>query len=165
MKAKIIVKSIIFNFSFGKILLMQRSKTDLVGANTWEGEGGNIEAGETLEEAIRREIREETKITEVEIGRIAYVTLVDGDNPYLIVAYFCEVSTENVSLSDEHQAFMWASKEECRRILPAAIIEDFEKTIDLNVNAVFVCSKVAAKYMKEQDIHIHLFHPQGSPFQ
>ncbi len=29
-------------------------------------------------------------------------------------------------------------------------VEDFEKTIDLNVNAVFVCSKVAAKYMKEQ---------------
>ncbi len=29
-------------------------------------------------------------------------------------------------------------------------VEDFEKTMDLNVNAVFVCSKVAAKYMKEQ---------------
>lgn len=29
-------------------------------------------------------------------------------------------------------------------------VEDFEKTIDLNINAVFVCSKVAAKYMKEQ---------------
>lgn len=29
-------------------------------------------------------------------------------------------------------------------------VEDFEKTIDLNINAVFVCSKVAAKFMKEQ---------------
>jgi len=125
MKAKIIVKSIIFNKTLGKILLMQRSKTDLVGANTWEGVGGNIEAGETLEEAIKREIREETKITEVEIGRIAYATLVDGDNPYLIVAYFCEVSTENVSLSDEHQAFMWASKDECRKILKKRSFSNF----------------------------------------
>jgi 3-oxoacyl-[acyl-carrier protein] reductase/7-alpha-hydroxysteroid dehydrogenase len=29
-------------------------------------------------------------------------------------------------------------------------VEDFEKTIDLNVNAVFICAQAAAKIMKEQ---------------
>lgn len=29
-------------------------------------------------------------------------------------------------------------------------VSDFEKTVDINLTSVFVCSKVAAKYMKEQ---------------
>lgn len=127
MKADIIVKSIIFHRVHNRLLLVQRGNADSVGAGTWEGAGGNVEPGETPEEAIRREIREETGITEVKIGQIAYVTLIGGDAPYLIIAYLCEVSTEEVILSDEHQACMWASEEECRKILPAAIIEDFEK--------------------------------------
>ena len=47
MKADIIVKGIIFNRKLNKILLVQRSKRDPIGANTWENAGGNIEYGET----------------------------------------------------------------------------------------------------------------------
>lgn len=43
------------------------------------------------------------------------------------IAYFCESFTEDVALSDEHQAFLWANKEECIERLPKEIIADFEK--------------------------------------
>lgn len=59
MNAEIAVKSIIFNRNFNKILLIQRSNDDPTGANTWEGAGGVIERGEELEEALKREIKEE----------------------------------------------------------------------------------------------------------
>lgn len=127
MKADIIVKSIIFNRDIGRVLLIQRSGNDSIGANTWENAGGNVEYGETPEEAIKREIREETGITEIIIERVAYVTLVNTEEPYLIIAYLCEAKTEAVTLSNEHQAFIWADKDECRNMLPKAIIDDFEK--------------------------------------
>lgn len=127
MNAEIAVKSIIFNRNHNRILLIQRSNDDPIGANTWESAGGNLECGEKPEEAIKREIREETGITEITIKNVAYVTLVNNDEPYLIIAYICETQTETVALSNEHQAFMWADKEACKEMLPKAIIDDFDK--------------------------------------
>ncbi len=126
MNAQIVVKSILFNRNRNRILLIQRSNDDPVGANTWENAGGNIECGEKPEEAIKREIREETGITDITVKNIAYVSLVNGDEPYLIIAYICESQTETVILSNEHRAFKWADKEACKVMLPKAIIDDFD---------------------------------------
>lgn len=127
MHADLVVKGILFNKDFNRILLMQRSGDDPTGANTWEGVGGNIEYGETPEEALKREIHEEAGISEIAIRNVAYVTIVNGDAPYLIIAYICESQTEMVTLSNEHQAFMWADQDECKAMLPRAIIDDFDK--------------------------------------
>ena len=125
MKEDIIVKGIIFNRKLNKILLVQRCEADEVGPNTWENAGGNIEAGETPEAAIRREIQEETGIAEVKIERVGYVTLVNSEKPYLIIAYLCDAVTDVVTLSKEHQAYIWADREACMNMLPKAIIDDF----------------------------------------
>ena len=127
MRADLVVKGIIFNREYDRILLIQRSNDDSVGADSWEGVGGNIECGEMPEEALKREIREETGITEIAVKNVAYVTLVDANEPYLIIAYICESQTEAVTLSDEHQAYMWADVNTCKEMLPKAIIDDFDK--------------------------------------
>lgn len=127
MNADIVVKGIIFNRNLNRFLLVQRSKKDSIGANSWENAGGNVECGEHPEEAMKREIREETGITDIRIERVAYVTLVNAKKLYLIIAYLCETLTEAVALSEEHQAFIWANKEECTERLPREIIADFER--------------------------------------
>ena len=127
MNAEIAVKGIIYNKNLNRILLIQRSNDDPTGANTWEGAGGCIENGEEPEDAIRREIREETGITEITVKNVAYVSLLNGCKPFLIIAYICESLTETVTLSSEHQAFIWADKEDCKALLPKAIFDDFEK--------------------------------------
>ena len=126
MKADIVVKGIIYNRVLKKILLVQRCGSDDIGANTWENAGGNVEYDEAPEEAMMREIREETGLTDVNIRRVAYVTLVNADNPYLIIAYLCEVTTDEVKLSAEHQAYVWADRTEAIEKLPKAIIDDLE---------------------------------------
>lgn len=124
MKADIIVKSIIFNRKLNKILLLQRASDDDTGAGTWENAGGNMENGESLDAAVLREVREETGITDIVIGNVAYVTLFRAD--VLIIVYYCEAMTDIVTISNEHQAYMWADKNDCLNILPQGIIEDLE---------------------------------------
>ncbi len=127
MTADIVTKSIILNRKLSKFLLIQREKKDSVGANTWENAGGNVECGEDLEEAMLREIKEETGITDIKIERVAYVSLVNAKKPYLIIAYLCETLTDTVTLSEEHQSFTWADEEACRKLLPKEIVSDFER--------------------------------------
>ena len=127
MTAKIIVKCIIYNRVLNRFLLVQRCKNDDTGANTWENAGGNIEGKETPEEAVFREIKEETGISDIEIKHIAYVSILEGEMPNLLIVYLCETATDNVKVSFEHQAYIWADEEKCRALLPKAIICDFEK--------------------------------------
>ncbi|KKU25817.1 MAG: NUDIX hydrolase [Microgenomates group bacterium GW2011_GWA2_46_16] len=44
----------------GKILALRRDPNDVRRPNCWDFPGGNYEAGETVDECIKREIREET---------------------------------------------------------------------------------------------------------
>ena len=74
-----------------------------------------------------REVKEETGITDIEIKKIAYVSILEGELPDLLIVYLCETATENVTVSFEHQAYIWADEEQCRALLPKAIIGDFEK--------------------------------------
>ncbi len=89
--------------------------------------GGGVKFLETSEEAIIREIKEETGISDIEIKHIAYVSILEGEMPNLLIVYFCETATDNVKVSFEHQAYIWADEEKCRALLPKAIISDFEK--------------------------------------
>ena len=127
MKADMIVKGIIFNKGLKKILLVQRSSCDPIGAGTWENVGGKVEYGEQTDDALKREIREETGITELQIKSLAYTSLEYNKEPCLFIVYFCETQTEAVNLSHEHQNFVWADKEDCIGMLPRAIIDDYNK--------------------------------------
>jgi 8-oxo-dGTP pyrophosphatase MutT (NUDIX family) len=52
----------------GRVYVHRRSPTRRVLPGTWDIVGGHIEAGETLEEALAREIEEETGWTLLRIG-------------------------------------------------------------------------------------------------
>ena len=46
----------------GKFLLVQRSENDDIFPSKWQNLGGKIELGETVEEAVKREVKEEIGI-------------------------------------------------------------------------------------------------------
>lgn len=77
----------------GRVLLVRRGKEPLRGR--WVVPGGTVEAGETLQEALVREVREETGLT-VRPGEVVFVfdriLREEGEvrYHYVIVDYLCE---------------------------------------------------------------------------
>lgn len=88
----------------------------------WEFPGGKIEPGETPEEALIREIREEL---DVEITIEQYVDTIEFDYPDFHLhmrVYFCRI-TEGEPKYLEHSDAAWLKKEELNTVnwLPADV--------------------------------------------
>ena len=89
----------------------------------WEFPGGKIDAGETPEEALCREIKEELD-TEIAVGEL--FTTIDYDYPTFHITMHCYLCTiENGSLTLlEHEAAKWLSLEQLYSVtwLPADLL-------------------------------------------
>ena len=98
----------------------------------WEFPGGKVEPGESLEEALRREIREELQ---VEIYIEEKFTELDYDYPHFHLTmhcYFCSVLSGEITLVEATDA-RWLKKEELNTVnwLPAdiSLIEELKKQL------------------------------------
>lgn len=129
MKNILVVAAIIVEGN--KIFTTQRGYGEFKG--WWEFPGGKIEKGETPEEALKREIKEELD-TKIEV--IKYVANIEYDYPtfHLSMKCFeCRVLEGHLTLLEAENA-KWVNKEEIDSIdwLPAdkTIIEQVKALID-----------------------------------
>lgn len=112
-----------------KYLIIKRSGEEENGSGSWEFPGGKIEFGESAEEALIREIKEETAI-KTTIVRILYTwSLIISENKQFIgLTYLCDTDEEAVMLSSEHSSFAWVFKEELEVYLKdTGIVADLVK--------------------------------------
>ena len=102
----------------GRIFATQRGYGEWEG--WWEFPGGKMEAGESPEEALRREIWEELE-TRIVIERL--VTTVEWDYPAFHLkmhCYWCHIESGSLTLK-EHEAARWLAADELENVkwLPA----------------------------------------------
>ena len=114
----------------GRIFATQRGYGEF--KDGWEFPGGKMEAGETPEEALRREIWEELE-TRIEVERL--VETVEWDYPQFHLTmhcFLCRVESGRLELK-EHEAARWLTKEELGSVdwLPAdlQIIDKLKKCL------------------------------------
>ena len=102
----------------GRILATQRGYGEF--KDKWEFPGGKMEAGESREEALRREIREELD-TEINIGKLLCTVEYDYPAFHLTMhCYLCSVVSGTLVLK-EHESARWLPTEALESVdwLPA----------------------------------------------
>jgi 8-oxo-dGTP diphosphatase len=111
----------------GKVLLIRRGKPPLYGR--WVVPGGTVELGESLEQALVREMREETGLEVVPLEILTVFDRIerDGDRVvyhYVIVDYLCRwLGGEALAASDALEA-AWATLDDLPRFdLPEKALE------------------------------------------
>lgn len=95
----------------------------------WEFPGGKIEPGETPEEALVREIREELLVN-IEVGELFYTVEYDYPKFHLSMrCYLCSLPEGHITLT-EHKAAAWLTAEDVESVawLPAdlEVVEAFK---------------------------------------
>ena len=118
-----------------KIFITRRSYGEF--ADMWEFPGGKIELGESREEALIREVKEEL---ELDINNLEYLTTVDYDYPNFHLTmhcFICEICGGELVLNAHNDA-KWVSLEELstQKLVPADV-EVVEKILnDFKINKI-----------------------------
>ena len=117
-----------------RVVLVKRANEPLKGE--WSLPGGAVDVGETLEQAIRREVREETGL-DVEVGPIVDVLdriRYDPDGRvrfhYVLVEFLCRPTGGDLRCASDAAEAAWADGPDLERYqVAAATITVIEKGI------------------------------------
>lgn len=109
-----------------QILILKRHPKSRTNPYKWELPGGKVDPGEFFDEALIREIKEETNLD----GKIGDLCEAVQDNytykrTVQIIMYLKEIEGE-IRISDEHVDWMWADLEKIKEL---EISSSFEKVL------------------------------------
>ena len=89
----------------GRLLIMKRKNPPAKGE--WFTPGGRIYIGETIEEAVKRTLNEETGLEPVKIEQKGVVSHIWPEAHTATVIHRVEVTDNNVTLNPEHHDYKW----------------------------------------------------------
>ncbi|WP_051569121.1 8-oxo-dGTP diphosphatase MutT [Alkaliphilus transvaalensis] len=115
-----VVAAIIYNDT-GEIMIAKRRKGKSL-EGFWEFPGGKIEAGETPEVSLKRELLEEMQV-EINIEKYFDTNIHDyGDFKIKLIAFIAKITKGNIKLKD-HDEIKWVTAKALKnyKIAPADI--------------------------------------------
>lgn len=122
-----------------KILLFKRSETDESNPGKWAMIGGGVDPGETPEQALTREVKEEAGVF---LQNFTNLKRYEYGNVILNVFYTNTFDDASIKLNKEHSEYKYFTKEE---------LENEKNTISTNIQFMNDYNKVAKKEQKLQE--------------
>lgn len=120
---KISVKAIILRKNRVLLLRPRHLQDSFKG---WDGPGGHVEQGESIFDALKREIFEETRLSLEKAFLVKLFSIPSNRTEYLI--FLCTVSGDRVVLSKEHSEFKWVSTSFFRKLVGSNLINELLET-------------------------------------
>ena len=110
------VGALIFNRD-GKLFLMKSHKW----RNNYVLPGGHIELGEKIEDALKREIKEETNLSIYDIKFLWYQEFIFDPafwkrKHFIFLDFVCKTNSPGVKLNSEGQSYTWVLPEEALKL-------------------------------------------------
>jgi len=108
-KFGVAVKAMIRNEE-GKYLVLYKSETEEINPKEIDIPGGRMESGESVEESLKREVREEAGIN-IEVEKPSRVWSLVKENLHLVgITFLAKYVSGEVKLSGEHTTHEWIDK-------------------------------------------------------
>ncbi|MDC7233461.1 MAG: NUDIX domain-containing protein [Spirochaetales bacterium] len=98
-----------------RFLALKRSEES---GDFWELPGGRLEYGETLEETLHREIKEETNLDITPRRILNTWDLIEECRQISGIIYLCDLKSDSITLSNEHSDYRWFHTSEIDRLYP-----------------------------------------------
>ena len=101
----------------GALIFNDENKIFLMKSHKWGHKytipGGHIEVGETMEEALIREVKEETNLDIYDIKYVAFYEVIFDPNflrrsHFIFFDFSCRTHDSKVVLNDEAEEYIWA---------------------------------------------------------
>lgn len=90
-------------------MLVKRSLEDTAFPGEWELPGGGIDFGETIQDSLKREMKEETGLVVQVLQPLTVNNFTIKNSQYFEVTFLCRVTdgSYNIVLSYEHTEYLW----------------------------------------------------------
>lgn len=128
---KLVVRALIKNDK-GEILILKRSIRSRSNPGLWELPGGKVEPGEDFEQALIREIKEETSL---DVSLNHAIGVAQQNHPHRHSVHLImkvDVKSGELKISDEHEEFQWASLNKIKTLKLANWVDTYLKSNQLN---------------------------------
>ena len=109
----------------GAIIFNPEGRVFLMKSHKWKGRyvvpGGHIELGERIEEALVREVKEETNLDVFDIEFVCFQEFIYDESfwkkrHFIFFDYACKTRSEKVVLNGEAEEYVWVSLEQAQKL-------------------------------------------------
>ncbi len=109
----------------GALIFNAEGKLFLMSSHKWRGKwvvpGGHIELGERMEDALRREVKEETNLDIRDVEFVCFQEFIHDPrywkrSHFIFFDFACRTDSTEVQLNDEAQDYVWVTLEEAGRL-------------------------------------------------